>query len=133
MLQDISASVEGDPELKAMLDPDKLARMQDALPGIREAQDAGDDEALVKRAGAAIGTPQRFVIVAEVDDAVGFDEKFQSAPADVAQGYDLSKAPTEETIEFYVEAGSEDEALQQFNEALAFVGQSAKSAEVHDA
>jgi hypothetical protein len=75
----------------------------------------------------------RFAVVAEVNDAAEFDEKIREAPLDIAPGYDLSKAPTEETIEFYVEAESEEEAIRQFNEALTFVGQTAKSIEVHDA
>ena len=92
----------------------------------------GAGKGKTRRAQSVLSPSPRFVIVAEVGDAVAFDEKVQEAPLDIAPGYDMSKAPTEETIEFFVEAETEEEALRQFNEALAFVGQTATGVEVHD-
>jgi hypothetical protein len=83
----------------------------------------------------------RHVVVARVDDAVAFAERFEQAlddepdftAAELAGDFDLCKAPSDEDIEFYVDSGDPEEALRQFRTAAKLVGTQVFSTEVHPA
>jgi len=88
----------------------------------------GDDGLItseMKVEPAPSGPPSDYRVTAHVKDAVQFERKMDSAPDDVAPGFDLCKAPTEEDIEFYLQATSEADARAQFLDACGYVGQTA--------
>jgi hypothetical protein len=66
-----------------------------------------------------------YQVTSHVRGAARFEKKMDDAPEDVAPGFDLCKAPTEEDIEFYLQATSEADARAQFLAACSFVGQTA--------
>jgi hypothetical protein len=92
-------------------------------------------------ARAKAHVPGRHVVVASVDDAPFFRDRFEGAlddepdftVAELTGDFDLCKTPSNDHVEFYVNTGDPDEALRQFVAAAKLVATKVFSTEVYPA
>ena len=98
------------------------------IMGTKRGSDRPDEE---EDAPTPSGPLSDWRVTAQVSDAAQFQEKMEVLTGDeVAPGFELCKAPTEEDIEFYLKATSEADVMKQFQDACNYVGQTASDIEI---
>ena len=70
--------------------------------------------------------PTEHVVTAQMDDALGFQEEFESMPTFAAPDLARIRTPALDSVEFYVRTANPEEAGREFQQALDACGVEAK-------